>query len=622
MDGVSKFKEFLHLHKAQLVGSGVPETFWHSLYLKLTHQTFDAGNAFSLLMIEYEEGERDAEDPLWTVVVAKESGIKANDKQEIYLIDHAWTYRLQMARNQLRQVPQLLNRMSIIMGHSNIEDQEQQIEAVMESMWQYNQMYTIGGGDSSNVAIEDRMPIWYIMDELGSGVNHSDGPNCRIVPFLHMAEGITYSLLFPIKDCEEGERITRDFVEGTPLGSLDRKVLLLPWRSSRFTDIEYVQSEPGTDYFLSGRIEESLPDEKAPEPQIDTSRPLKVYSTYSLINEFLNDSAFEIVYNELDADILWLTSHFKAYEEFSQQSPNKFVNQFPFENVLTIKDLLAIVCRRMVDKYCDADTLNTFPSWLPTTFNLNYESAQFVSYYQAREKKNLDNHWIVKPWNLARGLDIYITKNLTQIVRLKQTGPKIVQKYVDRPVLFHRNDVGGKVKFDVRYVILLKSVAPLDAYIYRNFFLRFANTAWTLADFDNYEKHFTVMNYNESVQLHHVPCAEFLEMWREQYAKNDWSDIETSICKMLGEVLVCATQKATPCGIGKSPQSRALYAADIMLEWSDEQETLVQPKLLEINWIPDCKRACDYYPQFFNDIFQLLFLNKENDNVFRRIPTN
>lgn len=286
--------------------------------------------------------------------------------------------------------------------------------------------------------------------------------------------------------------------------------------------------------------------------------------------------------------------------------------------VITTKDLLAIVCRRTTSKYCDHETLQTYPKWLPTTFNLKTELPEFVSFYQAREEKALDNHWIVKPWNLARGLDTYITQNVAQIVRLQPTGPKIAQKYIENPVLFDRPNAGAKVKFDIRYVFLVKNSE--EAYIYTNFFLRFANKPFGLSQFDEYEKHFTVMNYGEHLQLLHLKCANFLELWNEQYPKHSWTNIENSIRKMLHEVLVGATQKEPPCGIGASPQSRALYAADIMLEWEDGgDEKRIQPKLLEINFMPDCKRACEYYPEFFNDIFKLLFLDMHNETLFRNL---
>lgn len=40
---------------------------------------------------------------------------------------------------------------------------------------------------------------------------------------------------------------------------------------------------------------------------------------------------------------------------------------------------------------------------------------------------------------------------------------------------------------------------------------------------------------------------------------------------------------------------RAVYGIDIMID-ADTME----PKLLEITFSPDCKRACEYYPTFYD----------------------
>lgn len=124
------------------------------------------------------------------------------------------------------------------------------------------------------------------------------------------------------------------------------------------------------------------------------------------------------------------------------------------------------------------------------------------------------------------------------------------------------------------------------------------------------------MNYGENLVLKHMKCDEFLDEWKQQYADQKWEDVEQKIHDMLGGMLAGATSEPPPCGIASSSQSRALYAADIILSWENGK---IQPKLLEVNFMPDCKRACDYYPEFWNDIFKLLFLDQDNPEVFRRI---
>lgn len=604
---------FLTNHEAQLKTNNVPEQFWKPLCLKLKNQIFDAGNNFSMLYIEPDES--NSEDPSSVKVVVSTDLIDPSDGNNIYLIDHAWTFKASEAKLHLMEVPGLVERMGKLMNLSPQSDSL--VEDILKHMWKFNLTYSC----SALSSVEDQLPLWYVMDEFGSAVQHSDNPNFKIVPFLNLAEGIVYSLLFPLRCAHKGDEVLRDYVFGIS-DEIERRARLLPWIPSSFKAIDFLQSEPSEDYFISGRILETLPNIDALIPK-DTngsaldSKPLKVFSDYPYINEYLTSHKFSLVTDEHSADILWLTSHFKQYKEFSELYPNKFINQFPFENVITIKDLLAIVSRRNNSITGSiSDTLPFLPNWLPTTYNMSTELPKFISYFQHREDKELDNYWICKPWNLARGMDMMITNDLDCIVRQSSSGHKIAQKYIEDPVLFHRDGIGS-VKFDVRYVLLLKSVHPLELYVYKNFFLRFANKPFEMCDFDDYEKHFTVMNYSESAVLHRLLCADFVEEFNIQYSDQKWSDIEPKILQMFHEVFESATMKGPPCGIGKSPQSRALYAADLML--SKEETGGIQPKLLEINWTPDCQRACEYYPNFYNDIFELLFLDEEKEGVFYKV---
>nr|CAD7402405.1 unnamed protein product [Timema poppensis] len=372
--------------------------------------------------------------------------------------------------------------MKSLMGICDNLTTEDTINVVFDEMWKFNQTYSVGS--LSNV--ESRLPVWYIMDEFGSAIQHAEEPNFRVVPLIYLPEQIPYSLLFPIKNLSKDEEVTRDFIEGPIRTPLDRRVLLLPWEPISFISEDFQQEEP---------------------------------------------------------------------------------------------DLLSIVCRRSENrsKTMDPESLEMYPLWLPVTYNLKTELTKFVSYFQHRENKGLDNHWICKPWNLARGLDIHITNNVNYIVRLPFTGPKIAQKYIEDPVLFNRPDC-GLVKFDIRYVLLVKSIQPLEAYVYRNFFLRFANKPFELNDFDIYDKHFTVMNYTEHASLYMKLCDEFIEDFQMQYAGHQWEMLEKKIFSMFLEILEAATCKQPPLSIGHNPQSRALYAADIMLAWRTDEDGCRWPR--------------------------------------------
>ena len=53
---------------------------------------------------------------------------------------------------------------------------------------------------------------------------------------------------------------------------------------------------------------------------------------------------------------------------------------------------------------------------------------------------------------MARSMDMVVTDNLDAIIRLMESGPKLAQKYIHRPLTINRK------KIDLRYVIALRSV--------------------------------------------------------------------------------------------------------------------------------------------------------------------
>ncbi len=51
---------------------------------------------------------------------------------------------------------------------------------------------------------EEKVPVWYIMDEFGSQVQHSDQPSCAVAPFFFIQGQLAYSVIWPLGDLQEG----------------------------------------------------------------------------------------------------------------------------------------------------------------------------------------------------------------------------------------------------------------------------------------------------------------------------------------------------------------------------------------------------------------------------------
>lgn len=94
-----------------------------------------------------------------------------------------------------------------------------------------------------------------------------------------------------------------------------------------------------------------------------------------------------------------------------------------------------------------------------------------------------------------------------------ETGPKIAQKYINNTCLYK-----GK-KFDMRFVVLLKSVLPLEVYVYDEFYTRHSNNSYEMTEssFADYETHFTVMNYKPGFTLQNVRYFDFEQSFNEEY---------------------------------------------------------------------------------------------------------
>ncbi|KAG1468818.1 hypothetical protein G6F56_003621 [Rhizopus delemar] len=134
------------------------------------------------------------------------------------------------------------------------------------------------------------------------------------------------------------------------------------------------------------------------------------------------------------------------------------------------------------------------------------------------------------------------------------------------------------------------------------FWIRLANKKFNLEDLSDYERQFTVMNYS-TYQMTQLDYKSFIQNMEKQYPIQ-WQNVQQDINAVIKDALSAAVSQAQPLGFAGGEKIEgdtfAMYGFDIML--TDD----FKPVILEINFAPDCTRACQYDPQFVNNIFSVV----------------
>lgn len=71
-------------------------------------------------------------------------------------------------------------------------------------------------------------------------------------------------------------------------------------------------------------------------------------------------------------------------------------------------------------------------------------------------------------------------------------------------------------------------------------------------------------------------CHDFIRNFEEQNSGQVWSKVEGKIFSMLHSLLKAATTGESMNSLCASPQSRAMYAVDLMLAWAENDSGNLQ----------------------------------------------
>ncbi|KAJ6232890.1 tubulin--tyrosine ligase-like protein [Anaeramoeba flamelloides] len=551
---------------------------------------------------------------------------------------------------------------------------ERNISLLFDSVFKHNQTYSY---QADNKLTHN---LWYVLDELGTSFTHHDNPNFRIIPFIYLPKMFTCSITWPVSNVKVDDVCTRNFIEGTKEDYLQKIKkafvydLLEEEEKSEYTKeiklkyqkylkglSEIENEENGNENEKEKEKENENEKTKEKEIKIDNEKEtekkkekekeketekkketeskkesekkkkteikpkFKIFTNWDLIKNsvtrkefsFGDFDKFQKIKDKKTKEKMIYWNHKQINkEEFkklikNEKQSNIYVNQFKGEQSLTVKDLLIETMKNYFGK--------KYTEIIPESYVLSSQEIElFLGNYLEREDNKQDNFWIMKPWNLTRGMEITVTESLKHIIRtVEESRPRVVSKYISDPVLFQRR------KFDLRFITMVRKIEPeTECFVYSEFWPRFSNKDFALELLDDYQRHFTVMNYSESFKLKNVSFTDFVKQFELEYGLEKGlfnSKLLPKIYNLIKQSVIASRENAKrgKRGLIDGPY-RAIYGYDIMLRWDEKYNgrqsnviDYIRPVLLEVNFTPDCHRAVVQNPDFFNHIFGNLFLNEE-----------
>ena len=87
-------------------------------------------------------------------------------------------------------------------------------------------------------------------------------------------------------------------------------------------------------------------------------------------------------------------------------------------------------------------------SCLPAKNNFQYK--RFTVQHGVTQYRGGDDTWIIKPWNLARGIDTHVNDNLSAIIRLSLASPKVSRQQLSPCIAMATTIVSGGLQVYIK----------------------------------------------------------------------------------------------------------------------------------------------------------------------------
>ena len=354
---------------------------------------------------------------------------------------------------------------------------------------------------------------------------------------------------------------------------------------------------------------------------------------HNTIYDVLLNRGFKEVTGESDLswDIFWCEKDWirEVFDKVHLSQGQK-VNHFRSHFLLTRKDNLAKHVRkakREAEKDGRLAEAKKFDI-IPQTFLLPTEYSLFVDFFKKESANSARPIYIAKPIGRSQGKGIFLFDRLASISEWRQatfgpvptssqgtlqsespeeesssmnSEPYIVQRYIHNPLL-----IGGK-KFDMRLYALVTSYSPLNVWIYRTGFARFAHTRYALTKetLENTTMHLTNVAVQKKAENYDSEIGGKWDLNRMRiFLKSVYG--ETAIDELfvnLEQIMIYAI-KAVQKSMIQDSHCFELYGFDCMVD-----DTL-RPWLLEVNASPSLSANTteDYWVKYglLDDVITVL----------------
>ena len=210
------------------------------------------------------------------------------------------------------------------------------------------------------------------------------------------------------------------------------------------------------------------------------------------------------------------------------------------EDCSITKDMFPDNDLEMLQNYSNLDPPYQFRSEFGTMGSPSIPALRiFFDLYKACIKipsfraDGLGNVWVIKASQSSRGRNIFLLEDLENI-RQYDNGTRLIQKYIENVWICQQGRFSEKVlsahpflwkimnrKFDLRMWVLVTSFSPLEAYVYRQGYLRVSQSAYQLHNINNQKTHLTNFSVNwkqevASYEDSYVLFSDFVNFLEDQ----------------------------------------------------------------------------------------------------------